>query len=97
VLGLETHDPMIRKLVCYPLHHSALNFQLNSRIFCIEQHCGTNVSKGRRQGSWTIKGGGLEPEVDKKITFISAYTHDGNNGYTYIFDFKQHDWTALKF
>jgi len=40
--------------------------QRNSHIFCIEQHSGTNVSRGRRQGGWKIKDGGLLPKVDMK-------------------------------
>jgi len=43
-----------------------VKFQRNPHIFCIEQHSGTNVSTGRRQGEWEIKEVGLEPEVDMK-------------------------------
>jgi len=43
-----------------------VKFQRNPHIFCIEQHSGTNVSTGRRQGWWKIKDGGLESEVDMK-------------------------------
>jgi len=42
-----------------------VKFQQNPHIYCIE-HIGANVSTERRQGGWTIKDGGLEPEVNKK-------------------------------
>jgi len=53
---LETIKPDIGDGICMKL-------QRNSHIVCIEQHSGTNVSTGRRQGGWKIKDGGLEPEV----------------------------------
>jgi len=43
-----------------------VKFQRNPKIVCNEQHSGTNVSTGLRQEEWTIKDGGLEPEVDMK-------------------------------
>jgi len=44
-----------------------VKFQRNPLIFFIEQHSGTNVSTGRRQGGWAIKVDGLLlPEVDMK-------------------------------
>jgi len=41
-----------------------MEFQRNPHIFCIEQHSETYGSTGRSQARWTIKDGGLEPDVD---------------------------------
>jgi len=43
-----------------------VKFQRNPHLLSIEQHSGTNVSRGRRQGWWKMKDGRLEPEVDMK-------------------------------
>jgi len=43
-----------------------VKLQHNSHIFCIEQHSGTNVNTGRRQGGCKIKDGVILPEVDMK-------------------------------
>jgi len=40
-----------------------IQFQRIPHIFCVEQHSGTNVNTGRRQGELEIKDEGLEPEV----------------------------------
>jgi len=48
--------------------------QRNPHIFCLEQHSGTNVSKGRRQSEWESKDDGLEAEVDMKER-ISQLVH----------------------
>jgi len=53
----ETLKPDIADGIC-------LTFQRNPHIFCIEQHIGTNVSTGQRQGELKIKDSGLKPEVD---------------------------------
>jgi len=55
-------------------HHIAdgiyVKCQRNPHIFRIEQHSGTNVSIGRRQGAWKIKDGGRELEVDMKSQLV---------------------------
>jgi len=69
--------------------------QRSPHIFCIEQQSGTNFSTGRRQRGWKLKIAACYRKWLWNNINFSLYTWwlRNSNGYIYVFDVKQHDWS----